>query len=318
MTDDRPAARLRRLWARVGWVLAAAGAMVLSAWLGQALAPSDGRGGEGEKEGNRPPSSEGRALFRTGASPGGLTLRAALGTERVAVEGMAAACANCHGLDGRGGLEGGYDVPPITADRLFAPRTGLRERPAYTRESLSRAVREGVSATGRPLSPVMPRYPDAGPALEEVLRFVERLGTLPPEGVHPARLRVAAEGEPARALSSLFDAVNAQGGVWGRRLEIVAPGEGQPPALVRVVVVVVDDEAAAAPDGDPLRQGAVLAGAVLVEALQRAGADVDAQAVHEALERGRWRDRWRLLRDARGLLELVVTVPPVTHAQAGP
>lgn len=317
MSDDRPAARWWRLCVQAAWVVAAALALVLAAWLGQALKPSGGHGGPGEKEGSRLPFTEGRALFRTGTSPGGLTLRAALGTEQVPVEGMAAACANCHGLDGRGGLEGGYDVPPITATRLFVPRTGLRERPAYTKESLSRAVREGVSATGRALSPVMPRYPDGGLALEEVLRFVERLGTLPPEGVDPARLRIAAEGESARALSSLFEAVNARGGVWGRRLELVPPGEGEPPALVRVVVVV-DEEAAAAPDGVPLRQGAVLAGAVLVEALQRAGAEVDAQAVHEALERGRWPDRWRLRRDARGLLELVVTVPPGTHARAGP
>ena len=62
-------------------------------------------------------------------------------------------CSSCHGRDARGGSEG--DVPAIDWNILS---TASSDRPAYDGASFFRAVTEGLSASGRVLSNLMPRY----------------------------------------------------------------------------------------------------------------------------------------------------------------
>ena len=89
------------------------------------------------------------------------------------VEGAAAACETCRRRSGMGSLEGNIVITPITGNYLFAteenrqlalvdPRAAknvTRPHAPYTLESLAKAIREGVNVSGKPLSPLMPKYP---------------------------------------------------------------------------------------------------------------------------------------------------------------
>ena len=62
--------------------------------------------------------NEGAAIYRQGLLPSGANLR---GTRAAAldVQGMAAACINCHRASGLGSTEGRIVVPPIIGKYLF-------------------------------------------------------------------------------------------------------------------------------------------------------------------------------------------------------
>jgi hypothetical protein len=87
------------------------------------------------------------------------------------LSGAPAACINCHRKSGLGSVEARSIIPPISGRYLFHPPDDSEDvarlpylpnsrldRIAYTRETLARAIREGVDASGKPLSYLMPRY----------------------------------------------------------------------------------------------------------------------------------------------------------------
>lgn len=152
---------------------------------------------------------DGWSLFVQGARGDGTPLRGrrASGGE---VQGLDAACASCHRRSGLGTFEGAVRVPPIAwrlltrsgqemvADRSVPHVLGFHpQRPAYTRSSFVRAVREGTGADGHPLSWVMPRYADLSDA--ELDALIEVLGTRaagPPAGAVDGQLRFALVATP--------------------------------------------------------------------------------------------------------------------------
>jgi hypothetical protein len=109
-------------------------------------------------------------IYRTGVLPSGQPLRG-VRDGGVAIEGTAAACANCHRRSGMGVNEGRITIPPVTGKYLLNP--GERPLPEaaaqpvaasvarserYDEASLARAIRDGIGADGRPLSYLMPRF----------------------------------------------------------------------------------------------------------------------------------------------------------------
>lgn len=140
----------------------------------------------------------GRMLFQRGQSARGTPLVGFLAPERVELGGEVAACARCHGPAGRGSAEGGVEVPDITPGALFHSRPRAvgeledRSRPAYTRDTLLRAITEGRSASGRVLSVAMPRYALDDVARRELLAYLGALGERPDPGVSPTTLTVGA------------------------------------------------------------------------------------------------------------------------------
>ncbi|NOK19422.1 cytochrome c/ABC transporter substrate-binding protein [Corallococcus carmarthensis] len=180
----------------------------------------------------------GRGLFQRGQSPQGSPLTGFLGPERVELEGAVAACARCHGPSGRGSREGGVEVPDITPGSLEHSRAvGLediedRARPAYTRATLLRAITEGRSASGRPLGVAMPRYALTEADADALLGYLQTLDAAPDPGLSATTLTVGAAlplkgplapvGQEVQAVvRAVFADVNARGGIFRRRLELV-------------------------------------------------------------------------------------------------
>lgn len=123
----------------------------------------------------------GRRLYRDGVLASGAPA-AATGPGGIALDGAAAACANCHRRSGYGGIEGRAYVPPITGTALFTAQEPRRvdhfralfqeelspdalarlraaaARPAYSAATFAQALADGRASDGRTLDALMPRY----------------------------------------------------------------------------------------------------------------------------------------------------------------
>ena len=125
--------------------------------------------------------SLGARLYLKGLDAEGAQVRATI-QDGAPLSGPRLGCVACHRASGFGSSEGGYYSPPINGPTLFSPRQLDRARflanrfeqaqpqryrirlsqphmrPAYTQETLARALRSGIDAAGQPLDPTMPRY----------------------------------------------------------------------------------------------------------------------------------------------------------------
>src|ERR1700720_1233993 len=137
--------------------------------------------------------SAGENLFRRGLLPSGQAVHA----ERQAgasVEGMSAACVNCHRRSGLGSIEGLISIPPIAGPYLFAPHdksleqlgvpyvdTARQEHYPYTDATLAQAIREGIGANGHPLNYLMPRYQLDDAAMADLVAYLKAIpvGSVP-------------------------------------------------------------------------------------------------------------------------------------------
>ncbi|MCI0573443.1 MAG: ABC transporter substrate-binding protein [Myxococcaceae bacterium] len=195
-----------------------------------------------------PAAALGRRLFQRGVGEDGAPLRAFLGEERVELSGRAAACANCHHHSGTGTKEGGVAAPDITARTLFQARAGdaERARPAYDDASLVAALTRGVTPSGRTLSIAMPRFALDANAQAGLVAYLHLLGEEQTPGVEDGVLRVGAllplsgplaeQGEDVRAvLRATFEELNARGGIYRRRLELVVEDEARPDGVARLL-----------------------------------------------------------------------------------
>lgn len=163
-------------------------------------------------------STEGADIYRRGVLPGGEALRGdRAGAPEIA--GAAAACANCHGRSGLGGLEGGTAVPPVTGRFLYRarrlptagntspPDMGPGERLAYTDATLVRAIRNGMAPDGHPLAYLMPHYQLGDPEMAALIAYLKPLSSRPSPGVGDTTLEFATvitpEADPLRRQAML-------------------------------------------------------------------------------------------------------------------
>ena len=150
------------------------------------VAPSRASGDEGR----------GASLYDRGELTSGAAVQATVAGD-VAIAGKAAACATCHGRSGLGSTEGREWVPPVAGRILFSSRgSGRRERPGYDRESLARALRDGIDAAGQPLDSLMPRYRIGDGDVDALASHLRSLAPDAPPGVSSHEIRFAVVATP--------------------------------------------------------------------------------------------------------------------------
>jgi ABC-type branched-subunit amino acid transport system substrate-binding protein len=192
-----------------------------------------------------PDQAAGRALFVAGTGAGGGVM-ATLGAGQVVVPASSVPCASCHGRDGHGRPEGAIVPPNVTWPVLgaAADRPGTGHRRGYDAAAIVRAVTLGIDVEGRPLDPIMPRYRLALGDAAHLVRYLETLGVGAEPGVMPDRLTIgmlpSPDGAPVEALlRAAAGRLNAAGGLFGRRIELVAaPAAATPGEAVRQLAAV--------------------------------------------------------------------------------
>lgn len=175
-----------------------------------------------------PQQQRGKHLYLTGESTSKRPVTALLGADDVEVAASVVPCANCHARDGRGKAEGGVRPSNLQWDVLTRPvTTDDRSRPAYTRSQLKRAVTMGLDSGSKRLENTMPRYRMTLEDMEDLLSYLEMLGSDRDPGLSDEAIRIGAV-LPAGAdeqvavrttLEKYFERINRDGGIFGRRID---------------------------------------------------------------------------------------------------
>jgi ABC-type branched-subunit amino acid transport system substrate-binding protein len=180
----------------------------------------------------------GEEVFLEGTSPAGMPITAFLGEgeSRLELPGEAAVCGSCHGHDGTGRPESGVLPTNITWKYLTRSyghvHSGGVEHPPFDEESLRSYLRTGIFPGGAKGDPSMPVYEISNRDLEDLIAYIKRVGRILDPGISDAAIRIGTivpsegqlgeTGEVIRdVVEACFGAVNATGGIYGRRLELV-------------------------------------------------------------------------------------------------
>lgn len=186
----------------------------------------------------------GRRIFLRGETPSGSHGTALIGAQSLEVPISRMPCASCHGFDGSGRPEGGLAPPDITWRQLTKSyghvHDGGRRHGPFTADSLARLLATGIDPAGNQLDAAMPRYRLSAADTADLVAFMKRLGTPLEVGVSDSVIRVgtilpppgplAEAGEAMRAvMAAYFADIAARGGIYGRRIELVAVARAEDP-----------------------------------------------------------------------------------------
>lgn len=165
----------------------------------------------------------GKRMYREGVLPSGKPMLARVQGD-VPLAGTQVACVSCHRRSGLGATEGQTLVPAVSSTWLFQPREiGRREfyairregpgtRPAYSDQTLARAIREGIDAAGRQMDPLMPRYELGGEEVAALIAYLKSLSSAPDPGVTDTDIHFATvitEGVAPASRKALLDVLDA-------------------------------------------------------------------------------------------------------------
>lgn len=156
----------------------------------------------------------GRLIYLKGFSITSQPIEAFINQD-VKVSGPEFACVKCHRLSGMGSSEGGKYVLPVTGPILFAPRELNRNRifsklfheirspefvnrmrqprmrPAYTDESLARAIRSGIDPADYTFDSVMPRYNLTDQDMANLIAYLKTLSVEHDPGIDSKTVHIA-------------------------------------------------------------------------------------------------------------------------------
>jgi ABC-type branched-subunit amino acid transport system substrate-binding protein len=178
----------------------------------------------------------GKYVYFTGTSPEGKPIVAYFGVDGLEVGGELATCSSCHGYDGLGRPESGVLPTNITWEYMTKSyghkhRDGL-DHPPFTEESLKTYMRDGIYPGGKRGDPSMPYYFIGDEDLDALIVYMKGLGTYLDPGVTAEAVRIGmvipsegALGEIGsvmeRTVRAFFNDINAKGGIYGRKIEVV-------------------------------------------------------------------------------------------------
>jgi len=144
----------------------------------------------------------GQRIYREGITSSGAPLRAATAGQ-TQLSGKEVACVACHRRSGYGSTEGQTTVRPITAGALFEDKTlvvrsprikaqlGSRQRPAYSAQTLARAIRQGLDSSDKPLESLMPRFVLTDDDMASLILYLNTLSLDPSPGVDDQEIHFA-------------------------------------------------------------------------------------------------------------------------------
>lgn len=182
-----------------------------------------------------PQERRGKQIYLKGSSPSGGAIKAIIGDSSTEVPAATLPCAGCHGTDGRGRSEGGVIPSDITWKQLTKlngiTHASGRKHQAYTDRSMERAITDGLDPAGSPLAVAMPRYSISRKDLDDLIAYLKRVGEDRDPGltessirlgtILPAKGPLAEIGQAMKAvMTAYFDEINAQGGIYHRKIEL--------------------------------------------------------------------------------------------------
>lgn len=140
----------------------------------------------------------GSRLYLQGELPSGETITGRVRGD-IELSGKQVICGTCHRKSGMGSSEGDQVIPAVAGKMIFNPLRlptssdprAPTQRPAYTEETLKRAIRLGIDSNGRPLDPLMPRYPLSDRELDLLIGYLNALSVEQSPGVDDKEIHFA-------------------------------------------------------------------------------------------------------------------------------
>lgn len=181
--------------------------------------------------------SWGRQIYFEGTSPTGGEITAIVGAEGVSLPASAVPCASCHGTDGLGRPEGGVLPPDIRWSELTKGYGHVhedgRKHPAFDENSLARLIRTGLDPASNRLDESMPLYNMSVEDMDSLVAYIRFLENDWDPGIGKDSIQVGTllplqgpQGELGQAMAQVmlayFKEVNQRGGIFGRKLDLLA------------------------------------------------------------------------------------------------
>ncbi len=160
----------------------------------------------------------GKRLYLEGILPSGKTITGKVKGD-IELTGEQVICGTCHRRSGMGSSEGDQVIPAIAGHMIFNPLRlptasdplAPTQRPAYTVDTLKRAVVAGIDSSGRPLDPLMPRYTLSDADLDLLIGYLDTLSAEASSGVDDRDIHFAtivAGPVKAQERKALLDVMN--------------------------------------------------------------------------------------------------------------
>jgi len=199
--------------------------------------------GPADAEALTPLEEQGKRLYFEGKDAAGKPLAAYVGQMSAKIKASSVPCGNCHGADGKGRPEGGIEPPDITWMNLTKPyghEHRDRSHPAFTAAKLKTALVSGIDPGGNRLDVAMPRFGLSDGDVDALVAYLKRLESDFGPGVTAHNLRIGTllpvsgpAGEMGTVLHGIlaayFEDLNSRGGVYGRKITLVAAEAGHTP-----------------------------------------------------------------------------------------